>query len=433
MRFSAQAMFRLHKGTRCAITLMVVIALSPWPASGYSVLTHEQVVDLVWADQVVPMLRARYPQATDDDIRKAHAYAYGGSMLQDMGYYPFGNKLFSDLAHYVRTGDFVANLIHESSDVYEYAFALGALAHYVSDNSGHPAINHAVAIEFPKLRKKFGDSVTYEDDHKSHIRIEFGFDMVQVAKNRYTSDRYHDFIGFEVARPLLDRTFLKTYGLKTTDVIGDEDLAIGTFRRGVSKVIPEMTRVALLARKKEMVKEDATFQKKKFLYYLSRTNYQKEWGKGYRQPGAGARVLAFFLKIIPKIGPFSALQFKIPSTKAEDSYIKSVNLTVEDYKAKLREARSSELQLENRDCDTGKETAFGEYRRSDATYTKLLDKLSEHHFDQVSPELRSNILQYFASAKAPASNRKDKKAWARTEKELQQLREFSADTNSQSE
>src|SRR6185312_200090 len=194
-------------------------------------------------------------QATPDEIKQAHAYAYGGSVVQDMGYYPFGNKYFSDLVHYVRTGDFVSALIADSTNINEYAFALGALAHYSSDNMGHPVINQVVAIEFPKLRKKYGDEVTYADDHKAHIRTEFGFDMVQVAKNRYTSDRYHDFIGFEVSKPVLERAFQDTYGIPLKEVITKEDMAIGTFRRAIRKIVPEMTRVALLARNKQLVAE----------------------------------------------------------------------------------------------------------------------------------------------------------------------------------
>jgi hypothetical protein len=401
-------------------------------APAYSVLTHEQVVDLLWKDRIEPMLRKRFPRATDEDLRKAHAFAYGGSLVQDMGYYPFGNKFFSDLVHYVRSGDFVVALIQDSSDLNEHAFSLGALAHYVSDNSGHPTINQVVAIEFPKLKKKFGDHVTYADDPKAHIRTEFGFDMVQVAKNRYTSDRYHDFIGFEVAKPLLERAFFETYDLKLADVFGDEDLAIGTFRRGVSEVIPEMTRVALLSRNDQMIKEDPNFDRKKFLYYLSRTNYQKEWGKGYRRPGVRERILAFFLKIVPKIGPFRALQFKIPTTQTEDMYIKSVDLTIEDFQTTLRQADGKALHLDNRDCDTGKETSPGEYGLSDKTYAELLDKLAEHNFDQVSPDLRANILSYYADPNSQVSARKNKKDkdkykmdWAKIEKQIDQLKAYS--------
>jgi len=410
-----------------------IILLGTAMAPAYSVLTHEQVIDLLWKDRIEPMLRKRFPQATDEDLRKAHAFAYGGSLVQDMGYYPFGNKFFSDLVHYVRTGDFVVALIKDSSDLNEYAFSLGALAHYVSDNTGHPTINRVVAIEFPKLRKTFGNEVTYADDPKAHIRTEFGFDMVQVAKNRYTSDRYHDFIGFEVAKPLLERAFFETYALKLSDVFGDEDLAIGTFRRSVSNIIPEMTRVALLSRKDQMIKEDPTFDRKKFLYYLSRTNYQKEWGKGYRRPGLRQRILAWILKIMPKIGPFRALQFKIPTTQTEDMYIKSVNQTVEDFQTTLRQADQEALHLENRDCDTGRETSPGEYRLSDKTYAELLDKLAQRNFDQVSPDLRANILSYYADPRLLLSAGKGKKDkdkykmdWAKIEKQIDQLKAYSA-------
>ena len=293
-------MTRIFHSALLPVVVGLILAL-PQVCSGYSVLTHEEVVDLLWKDDIQPLLTKRFPSAGPEDLRKAHAFAYGGSLVQDMGYYPFGNKYFSDLTHYVRSGDFIVSLIHEATELDEYAFALGALAHYSSDNVGHPAVNRAVALEFVKLRSKFGNEVTYADDPKAHIRIEFGFDMTQVAKNRYTSDRYHDFIGFEISKPLLERAFLDTYGIPLSDIISDEDLAIGTFRRAISKVLPEMTRVALLARKKELVTETPNFNSRKFRYYLSRANYQREWGRGYRQPGFGTRVLAFFLNFVPKV------------------------------------------------------------------------------------------------------------------------------------
>jgi hypothetical protein len=404
------------------LLLLCAVLFSAQIAPAYSVLTHEQVVDLLWTDQIEPLLKKRFPQATEKSLREAHAYAYGGSMIQDMGYYPFGNKFFSDLLHYVRSGDFVVNLVNDSSDLNEYAFALGALAHYASDNSGHPMVNHVVALEFPGLRKKYGEQVTYANDPKAHIRTEFGFDMVQVAKNRYTSDRYHDFIGFEVSQRLLDRTFKNTYGISMDDIIDDEDLAIGTFRWSVSQVIPEMTRVALLSRKDQMVREDPSFDQTKFLYYLSRTDYQKEWGKDYRRPGFGAKVLAFFLKIIPKIGPFKAVRFKIPTVQSEALYISSVNRTVEEYQALLQQLAGQQLHLENRDCDTGNLTHPGEYALSDTTYGKLVDRLADQDFDQVSPELRANLLDYFARPDAPISTRKSRKQWTRARRQLAPLR-----------
>lgn len=389
----------------------------------YSVLTHEQVVDLLWKDDIQPLLLKRFPDATADDLRKAHAFAYGGSLVQDMGYYPFGSKTFSDLTHYVRSGDFVVNLIHESTDLNEFAFALGALAHYSSDNLGHPVVNRAVAIEFPKLRKKFGDVVTYEDNPKAHIRVEFGFDVTQVAKNHYTSDRYHDFIGFEISKPVLERAFLDTYGLPLSDVLTKEDLAIGTFRRTISKILPEMTRVALVERKKEIVKDTPNFSARKFRYYLSRADYQREWGKGYRKPGFGARLLAVILRVVPKVGPFKALDFKIPTQRTEDLYVASVDRTLDNYRTLLHDVPTKTFSLANTDFDTGKMTRAGEYRLTDKTYAYLLDKLAEHNFENASPELRANILAFYVDPSAANDSKRDAAAWQKTLDQLQELKE----------
>ena len=379
-------------------------------------------MDLVWKDNLQPMLLHRFPAATADDLRRAHAFAYGGSLVQDMGYYPFGNAYFSDLTHYVRSGDFVVNLLKESSNLEEYAFALGALAHYSADNMGHPTINRAVALEFPKLRKKFGNQVTYEENPKAHIRTEFGFDVTQVAKNRYTSDRYHDFIGFEISKPVLERAFQDTYGIPLSEVISNEDLAIGTFRRAISRIVPEMTRVALLARKKELVAETPNFDSRKFRYYLSRANYQREWGKGYRRPGFGTRVLAFFLRFVPKVGPFKALDFKIPSRQTEDLYIASVNLSIEDYKKLLSESNKQPFHLANTDFDTGRMTHAGEYRLTDNSYGHLLDDLTKANFVQVTPQLRQNILAFYSDPSAPLFTKKNPAAWTRIQDELQRLK-----------
>src|SRR3984893_4474471 len=406
---------------RAAALLLVVLWCSAG-LSAYSVLTHEEIVDLLWTDKIQPLLLARYPGLSEDQITEAHAYAYGGAVIQDLGYYPFGSKEFSDLVHYVRSGDFVRELLVESQDVNEYAFALGALSHYVADIVGHPAVNQAVAIEYPKLRAKFGNSVRYAQDKTAHLKTEFGFDTVQVAKNRDASQQYHDFIGFEVSKPLLERVFPVVYGVELKDVLTHEDLAVGSYRFAVSRLIPRMTQVALQTHKKDLMRETPNFAKRKFLYRLSRSNYEKEWGKEYVKPGLGTRILSTLLRYMPRIGPFKGLSFNNPNPQTEDLYIKSINTTVDQYRAFLEAVRTDSLVLPNCDFDSGKATKPAEYALTDDTYAKLLVRLSERKFDLTSPELRANVLGFYSDLSVPIETKKDQVRWQSVLSALDQLK-----------
>ena len=269
--------------------------------SGYSVLTHEAIIDAAWKESIVPVLLKRFPNATPEELLQAHAYAYGGAIIQDMGYYPFGNSFFSDLTHYVRTGDFVLALIEESRDLNEYAFALGALAHYAADSSGHPiATNRAVAMMYPELAKKYGPVVTYEEKPSAHMKVEFGFDVDQVAKGNYAPKAYHDFIGFEVPKPVLERAFARTYSLDMSSVFLGVDLAIGSYRHAVSTVIPRTTKVAWHLKRREIQHGDPSETKTKFIYNISHSGYRKEWGSVYEKPDSWACFKAFALRLVPK-------------------------------------------------------------------------------------------------------------------------------------
>jgi len=388
----------------------------------YSVLTHEEIVDLVWTSDLRPLLLKRFPSLTEDQLKEAHAYAYGGAVIQDLGYYPFGSVEFSNLLHYVRSGDFVRELLSQSQDANEYAFALGALAHYASDIAGHPAVNQAVSLQYPKLRAKYGTSVKYAEDHSAHLKTEFGFDMVQVAKNRYASQQYHDFIGFQVSKPLLERTFPIVYGLELKDVLTHEDLAIGSYRYAISRMIPQMTQIALRTHEKDMMKETPDFAKQKFLYRLSRSDYEKEWGKDYTKPDFGTRFWAVLLRYMPKIGPFKALAFNNPTAQTEDLYFESINTTVDQYTIYLHQVRSDSLHLANSDFDTGKPTTPGEYSLTDETYARLLAQLSQRKFDLTSPELRDNILTFYSDLSAPIETKKDSPRWQAVLTSLDHLR-----------
>ena len=403
----------------CAARITAFLLLST-AAYGYSVLTHEAIVDSVWDSSIQKMLLKRYPMATPEDLEQAHAYVYGGCILQDMGYYPFSSKLFSDLTHYVRSGDFVMALIHESQDLNEYAFALGALAHYAADNNGHRlATNLAVPLLYPELRTKFGKMVTYWDNPTSHIRTEFGFDVLQVAQGRYAPGSYRAFIGFKVSKPVLERAFHDTYGLEMKDVFGNLDLALGSFRYSVSSIIPGMTKVAWKLKGDTVVKEIPGMTRNKFLFNLSRASYEKDFGREYQRPGIRTRLLAWILRIVPKAGPFKSLAFRAPTPEVERMFMASFNATVDTDRKLLAELEGGHLQLPNENFDLGAPTIAGQYVGSDLAYDKLLDKLAEHKFAGVSPELRNNMLAYYKDRKPPVSP-PTKKAGAEWAKVLEQ-------------
>ena len=407
-----------------ALLLVLVLVLSSGNSFAYSVLTHEEIVDLLWLDEIRPLLLKKYPGLTEKQIKEAHAYAYGGAVIQDLGYYPFGNVQFSDLVHYVRSGDFVIEMLKDSQDANEYAFALGALAHYASDITGHPAVNHAVAIQYPKLRAKFGDSVRYAQDKTAHLRTEFGFDTVQVAKDRYAPESYHDFIGFQVSKPLLERAFPAVYGLELKDVLTHEDLAVGTYRWAVSQVIPQMTQVALQTHKKDLIRENPNFARKEFLYHLSRSSYEKEWGKDYTRPGIKTRILSTILRLMPKVGPFKGLAFNAPTPQTEDIYIKSIDATVVEYRKFLQQERSGSLKLPNVDFDTGAPTKPLEYPLTDDAYGKLVTQLSKQKFAHTSPELRANILNFYSDVSVFDKTKHEQDDWNDLLAALEKLKAF---------
>src|SRR6266704_2047185 len=328
------------------VCLLAVALACPVPVRAYAVLSHEAIIDAVWETHVKPLLLKKFPRATEEDLSRAQAYAYGGAIIQDMGYYPYGSPFFSVLTHYIRSGDFILALLRDAKDLHEYAFAIGALAHYAADNDGHRiGINKAVPILYPSLRKKYGDSVSYADNRLAHVKTEFGFDVLEIARERYAPDSYHDFIGFEVPRPVLDRAFLETYGLELKDVLVNEEKALNSYRRDVSKLIPKATRIAWHLKQDEIKDDIPDATKKKFLFNLSRTNYEQ-----------------------------------------------------------------------------GENTGPGKYGLNDDAHAELLDKLTENKFVAASAEVRAELLQFFAEPDAPYATKRNAKAWAKVQTQLQRLK-----------
>lgn len=405
---------RIRSGIIPAIgRLVLAVLISTSLSYGYTVLTHEAIIDSVWDASLQKLLLKRFPNATMEELQQAHAYAYGGCIIQDLGYYPFSRRLFSDLTHYVRSGDFITALIRESKDLNEYAFALGALEHYAADTEGHRiATNRAVPMLYPELRRKYGNDVTYWDNPVAHIRTEFGFDVLQVASGRYAPDAYHSFIGFQVSRDVLERAFRDTYGIEMKDIFGNVTLALGSYRWAIRSIIPGMTKVAWSLKQDQLKKEIPGVTRKKFLYNLSRSSYEKEWGKDYRKPGLGTRILAFLFRFLPGGGPFKALKIRTPTPAVEKLFMASFNATIDRYKTVLANVDAGGPALPNENFDAGGATIAGKYKGTDEAYSRLVGKLADRQFAGISPELRQNILAYYVDLKPPVSAKSTKKETA---------------------
>ena len=407
------------RSSSCAAAVAaLLLALGSREVNAYSVLAHEAAIDGAWDRGIRPLLQRRFGHPSTDTLNRARSFAYGGSVIQDLGYYPFGNKLFSNLLHYVRSGDFIEALLRESRDIDEYAFALGALAHYADDNTGHPAAtNHAVPLAFPKLRRKFGDTVTYVQAPKEHVIVEFSFDVVQAAGGEYLPRAYQSFIGFRVASGVLDRAFHDTYGLELKDLFQDPDRAIGTYRYAVSQIIPALTEAAWRDKHDEILKVLPTIERSGFVFQYRRGDYEHDYGSDYQKPALFARFLGFLYRILPKIGPLKPLAFEAPTPEVESLFARSFKQATERYRAAIADISNNRFDLANTDFDTGRPARHGEYPLADDTYAQLLAKLEQRSFANVPEELRVNILAFYGRQPTPYTKH-DRKHWDRVQRAL---------------
>jgi len=392
------------------------------PAAAYSVLTHEAIIDTSWEEGIRPILVRRFGSAVAA-LREARAYAYGGCIVQDMGYYPLSSRTFGDLAHYVRSGDFVLTMIRQARTMNELAFALGALAHYTADNYGHPiGINRAVPLMFPKVAAKYGNPVTYDDHPMSHLRTEFGFDVVQIARGRYLPEAYHDFIGFQVSKPLLERAFKATYGLELDDVFDNVDMAIATFRWSVGSILPTLTKAAWAASRDKIKSTEPARQPEVMPFTYTRREHEEAWGTGDRKPGLGHRVMGWLLRVVPKFGPFKAAAFKTPTPEAERLFLESFNRVVLEYRQRLTALSRGTLSLPDRNFDTGQPIRAGDYRLVDESFADLVNRLADRQFADITPALRVRILAFYADRDAPVATKADRKDWQKLTANLAALR-----------
>jgi Zinc dependent phospholipase C len=412
----------LHNAAPRLFLVACLLCSLPQASTAYSVFSHEELIDLTWKDLLQPLLLKKFPRMTVADLEEAQAYAYGGCTIQDLGYYPFSNEFFSDLTHYVRSGDFINNLLRDARNANEYAFALGALSHYVGDNVGHhDAINPATATAFPKLERKYGPSVTYDQNPHAHVRTEFAFDIDQLSKNRLAPGAYLRFIGLEVSYRLLARAFAETYSIPLRDVLGPLRPAIRSYRSSVRSFLPRFAYAEVVLHRNDFPADLANDSFQAFLDHIARADFQTVWNRYRHKPGVRTHLLAVLIRFLPRIGPLSDLAIRIPTPDTQDLYVKSMNHSIEVYGGLLKQlAATSHLAyaIPNRDLDTGDKSQPGTYALTDKTYARLLHKITTYPQRSIAPGLKQDILEYYSDLNTPIATKKNSKAWAHVVKDL---------------
>ena len=415
---------RVSLGRVFAVFAVTVLWLLTPPAGrGYSVQTHEQIIDLAWRGSIVPLLKRRFPQVTEADLEQAHAYAYGGSAIQDIGYYPFGNEFFSDLTHYVRSGDFVTSLLRNARTPQELAFAVGALSHYLGDTIGHSqAVNPSVGIEFPNLERKYGPVVVYDENPHAHVRTEFAFDINQISKRRFAPSRYLAHVGLKVSGDLLERAVAETYGLTLRDALGRERrVAIRGYRFSVRGFLPRIAYAETVLHRSSFLPDTPGPELDRLMQELAQSEFENGWDQYRKHPGIGTYSLAGLIFILPKVGALSDLAIRGPNTATEALYVASVNQTVDMLRKTTNTMDGKIVSIANRDLDTGAVVRPGGYRLTDRTYARLLGVITRTPAAKVPAGLKRDIESYYADPGAPISTKQHPERWARVQADLEVL------------
>ena len=435
--------------TNClrAVALLLLLLLGFWPRQtrAYSLLTHEQLIDLTWEDSIVPLLKSRYPDLTPAELDQARAYAYGGCVIQDIGYYPFGDGFFSNLTHYVRSGDFVIALFRNAHNANELAFAVGALSHYIGDSFGHSlATNRAVPIEFPKLERLFGHSVSYAEGRHQHVRVEFAFDIDQVVHHRMAPLGYMRHIGIQVPVHQLALAFFETYGLtEDFNVHGRQKFNLKAYRFATRTLIPRVAYAEALLHRKQEPLEPNTPDAIEIENESAAAAQLYDWAAYRKKAPIETHLLAGVLWVLPKIGPLSMVAVKGPTAAAEADYMHSVVSSTTVLHERLAIFTPVELRRErtltattstatlgpldpkhplpNRDLDTGQVVKPGAYTLTDATYAELLRRLTLDPTHPIPPGIKSDVEAYYADPNAPIETRQYPDEWKKVQDDLKTL------------
>ncbi len=441
---------RFNRLRNVALILLLLLMCGSRLAAAYSLLTHEQLIDLTWNDSIIPLLKSRYPNLTPTELDRARSFAYGGCVIQDLGYYPFGDSFFSDLTHYVRTGDFVLALFRNAHNVNELAFAVGALSHYIGDSIGHSqATNRAVALQFPKLAARYGPSVNYAEGRHQHVQVEFAFDIDQIAKHRVAPLGYLRHIGIRVPTHQLALAFYQTYGVTDDFAAGARHkFNVSEYQVATRKFIPRVAYAVTLMNHGHEVAEPDTADAKEIEKESAEAATLYDWAAYRKRAGFETHLIAGALWVLPKVGPLAMVAIKGPSQAAEADYMHSLITATTVLRNRLalftpadaRKAQPASTTvstvalgpdalgsadpkhpLPNRDLDTGQVVKPGGYLLTDQTYAELLHRLTRDSNQPIPPGIKTDVQAYYSDADAPITTKRKPRAWAQVQADLKTL------------
>jgi len=422
---------------RLRLFAFLCVLVLPIRLHAYAMLTHEQLIDITWKDSIVPLLLSHYPNLTPAELDEARAFAYGGCVIQDIGYYPFGDVSFSNLTHYVRPGDFVVSLLRNAHNANELAFAIGALSHYEGDTIGHPdAVNIAVPVEFPSLGAKYGSSVNYAEGKHQHVQVEFAFDIDEIAHHRMAPLRYLRHIGLRVSMRQLALAFYQTYGI--TDGFSrfrGRRINVPAYRFATRSFIPRIAYAETLLHRKHEPAEPASKERDEYNAQVAATAANDNWESYRHHAGIGTYMLAGVIFILPKVGPLKLASLKDPTEVTEEEYLHSLLLSADAFRRDLvrftvpsvaanaspLRPRNNRHPLPNRDLDTGKVVQPGGYPLTDSTYAALLHRLTIDPTQQIPPGIKEDVQAYYANPESPITTKKDEAKWAQVQNDLATL------------
>jgi Zinc dependent phospholipase C len=402
--------------------MAALLVMMPTTTQAFSVLAHQAIVDQAWDGTLVPAVRKRFPNVTQQELDDSRGYARGGSHLPDLGYFPLGSHLFTDLLHYVRTGDFYERALKEAGTPQEYAFALGMLAHYEADTIGHPeGTNLAVPIIYPELAEKHGASATYADSPSAHLETEFRFDVLQVAHRHEVPKLFEHSIEFKVPRDFLEREFQETYGFKLDDLFVNYDVAVNTYRWGFRTLIDEATGIAWELYRGDIQSLEPGIKRGDFVNEMSRADFVNEFGKAFLEPGYFARFVGFLGNLVPNIGPLKNLPYKPLPDNVKQIYFHAYRDSSNHYVKEISIVETGTIVLPNLILDTGEPDRAGRYAPADKAYAELLDHHAQDHFAHMSKELGDNMLAHFHDRNAAVSFETDQSKRAKILNEVNEL------------